>query len=97
MSWRGEFVTVFDLGTVLGLGLHDGAPGYAVILRRDAPRAALSVERAERVARIDSAGMRSADGWQGGIELLRGVTADGIAVLHDQNLTARLTGELKDA
>jgi two-component system NtrC family sensor kinase len=52
MQWRGEFVTLFDLAPALGLAARDEDAAYAVILRKEAPRAALAIESVERLARL---------------------------------------------
>jgi chemotaxis signal transduction protein len=98
MSWRGEFVTVFDLAPSLGLATHDGDAAYAIILRKDAPRIALAIERVERMTWLDTADMRAADAWQT-VEagLLRGATADAVAVLDEKRLVGRLGKELRAA
>jgi chemotaxis signal transduction protein len=98
MPWRGEFATVFDIAAALGLAAHDGATAFAIVLRQGAPRMALAIESAEGAARIDTADMRAADAWQAGrADLLRGATADGVAILDEARLRARLSEELRAA
>jgi purine-binding chemotaxis protein CheW len=99
IPWRGEFVTVFDLAPALGLAMRDEtAASHAVILRKDTPRVALAIEGAERMARLDTTTLQAPDAWPAKrADLLRGVTADAVAILDERRLTARLAEELRAA
>lgn len=98
IAWRGEFVTVFDLAAALGFDGRDAPSTAAIVLRKEAPRVALTIEGAERMTRLDPAQLRPPDAWQSGrAGLLRGTTTDGVAILDEMRLTARLSQELRAA
>ena len=96
MSWRGEFVTVFDVAPILGLAAAGDAAANAVVFRGETPLIALAFERAEGVDRFEIETLRSAGEWQSATPaLFRGATAEAVALFDGARLAARLRADLR--
>ena len=99
MSWRGEFVTVFDARPLIGIAPDvQSPPTYAAVVRGAIPLVALAFDRAEGVGRFDDAALHGPGEWQSRApDLFRGATPDAVALFDATRLVARLRQDLRAA
>jgi purine-binding chemotaxis protein CheW len=99
IAWRGEFVVVFDLASLLGVApTENSADRRAIILRGEEPRLALAVDAVDEVIHVDPAAMQAPEQLRvRRAELFRGATTDAVLVLAEEPLLARLGKELRAA
>ncbi len=96
VTWRGEFVVVFDLAPVLGGASAADERSLAVVLRGEEPRMAIAVDGVGDVIRVDPASLQPPEELQlKHTGLFKGVTRDAVLVLDGTALTARLERELR--
>jgi len=98
-DWREEFVVVFEALAVLGLPpTEDAKRRHIIVLRNEEPRMALAVDSVEEVAEIDESALQPPEQLRcRRPDLLKGATADGVLVVAEEALLARLDGELRAA
>jgi len=99
VSWRGEFVTVFDLAQILGVDSGaDPASRRLVVLRGEEPRVGLVVDGVEHVAALRLSQLQPAEDLRTAhAEYFKGATADALIVLDEDRLLPGLRERLQAA
>jgi purine-binding chemotaxis protein CheW len=100
VNWRGEFAVVFDLAPILGRPAGEDRNGrQAIVLSGGEQIFALAVDAVEEVVRVDLEALQPPEQLRPArVELFRGATTtDGVMVLAEDALKARLTEELQAA
>jgi len=98
VNWRGEFVVVFDLPSLLGVAVpEDHARRRVIVLRGDQPMG-LAVDSVERTVEVDLTSLQPRDRLRlKRAELFRGATSESVLVFAEDSLRARLDEELRAA
>jgi chemotaxis signal transduction protein len=95
VNWRGEFVVVFDLATLVGAAGPSKPERMVVLTGRDPPFA-IAVDAVDRIAAVDVSALRPAgDLAPGHGGLFRGTTADALLVMDAAALLHKLDAELQ--
>lgn len=85
---QGELIPLFDARRLFGLGSQPAASGWALILGEQGPDLGLLVDQTTEIARVPTREIIAppALGGREGERLHRGVTAQGLIVLHGDEL-----------
>ena len=99
INWRGEFVTVFDLALVLELPkTEDQHLSKVIVIRSDEPRIALAIGAIDRIMELDMAALQSPHELRSKhARLFKGATEDGLLVLDENALLAKLKEDMSAA